>query len=85
MPQPSQANRNLAHQVKALTLKRIKEILLKPKADEELYKSILVRLSGSILPRTTELSGEDGEAISFKLVAYDDRLISTKKVSITAS
>ncbi len=31
--------------------------------DYELYKAVLIKLSGSVLPRLNEVSGEDGEPI----------------------
>ncbi len=37
--------------------------------DYDLYKAILVELSGSILPRLNEVTGEDGESIKF---GFDD-------------
>lgn len=80
MSQPLKANKNLSHQVRGLALTRIKAILENPKEDYELYKNVLVRLSGSVLPRINEHSGEDGEPLTITLVNYDDKSVSAKKV-----
>ncbi len=73
----SKPDRALAGVVRRLTLKKIQRIL---ELDEEimtekqrtLHNAILIRLSGTILPRLTEVTGEDGEAIVVTIVKYDN-------------
>lgn len=65
-------DRRLAAEVRSLTLNKIKDILEQPivkmeKGDYELYKAILIKLSGSVLPRLNEHTGEDGERIIIKI------------------
>jgi len=52
-------------------LTKIEEILNQPIVkmkhdDYELYKAILIKLAGSVLPRINEHSGEDGQPIIVK-------------------
>jgi len=60
-------DRKLAANVRTLTLKEIQKILKSPTKDYELYKSILIRLAGGVLPRLNEHTGEDGNEIKFSL------------------
>jgi len=65
---PKLFDRKLAAEVRTLTLKKIKAILempeVKMKADDyELYKAVLIKLAGTVLPRLNEHTGEDGGAI----------------------
>lgn len=55
-------DRELAAQVRTIALERMLEILRKQKP-KELYEQILVKLSGTVLPRLNEVSGPDGEPI----------------------
>ena len=69
-------DRKLAAQVRSLTLTKIKDLLEMPAVkmnadDYELYKAILIKLSGSVLPRLTEVSGEDGEPIKYAVTAIN--------------
>ena len=62
---PSAIDRELSKKVRNLTLEKIYELLSMPvvkmKTDDyELYKAVLVKLAGSVLPRLSEVSGEDG-------------------------
>lgn len=64
-------DRELAAKVRTLTLQEIEKILTNPKMNE-LKKAVILKLSGSILPRLTELSGENGEPIKANiLVTYE--------------
>ena len=70
-------DRRLAAEVRTLTLKKIKQILempeVKMKADDyEIYKAVLIKLSGTVLPRLTEHTGEDGNDIIVKITKYED-------------
>ena len=61
-------DRRLAAEVRTLVLKEILRLLSIPKvemsaAEYELFKAILLRLAGSVLPRMTEITGEDGEKL----------------------
>lgn len=74
-------DRKLAAEVRTLTLNKIKALLempeVKMKADDyELYKAVLIKLSGSVLPRLNEHSGEDGQPIFLK---FDNAFTATPK------
>ena len=61
-------DRVLASEVRSLALGKIKIILERPvvemsSSDKELHDAILIRLSGTILPRLNEHTGEDGEKL----------------------
>ncbi len=61
-------DRELAGRVRTLTLEKIEALFTMPevkmKADDyDLYKQILVKLAGSILPRLNEHTGEGGDPI----------------------
>lgn len=63
-------DRKLAAEVRTLVLREILRIFSIPKVEMsfeeyELYKAILVKLTGSVLPRLTEHTGEDGREITF--------------------
>lgn len=65
-------DRKLAAEVRRLTLKRIKVILEIPSEDlkgrdYELQKAVLIKLSGTILPRLNEHTGEDGAPIKYSI------------------
>ncbi|MBU1075819.1 MAG: hypothetical protein KKH98_00910 [Spirochaetes bacterium] len=69
-------DRKLAARVRTLALGKIEDILNQPivkmKADDyELYKAILVKLAGTVLPKINEVTGEDGEALVIKIQDYD--------------
>ncbi len=69
-------DRKLAAQVRSLTLTKIKDLLemapVKMSADDyELYKAVLIKLSGTVLPRLNEVSGEDGEPIKYSVTAIN--------------
>ena len=71
-------DRKLAAEVRTLTLNKIKAILempeVKMKADDyELYKAILIKLSGTILPRLQYHSDGEGEAL-FPAPLSEDQL-----------
>lgn len=63
-------DRKLAAEVRTLTLKKIKKLLEQPDVERssheyELFKAVLIKLAGTVLPRLTEVTGEDGEKIVF--------------------
>ncbi len=65
---PTVQDRELSKKVRRLTLKTIARILQRPvvkmNTDEyELYKAILIKLAGTVLPRLNEISGPDGKPI----------------------
>ena len=64
-------DRELAGEVRTLTLNEIKKAL-KGK-DEDFKKQIILRLSGSILPRLNEVTGENGGAIKIEGVEISVR------------
>lgn len=55
-------DRELAGKVRTLALGEIEKIL-KYKKNKRLYEAVIIRLSGSILPRLNEVSGPDGTPI----------------------
>ena len=57
-------DRELAGEVRTLTLNEIKKALTGN--DEDFKKQIILRLSGSILPRLNEVTGENGGAIQIE-------------------
>lgn len=61
-------DRKLAAEVRNLTLGKIKDILEMPivkmkNDDYELYKALIIKLAGTVLPRLNEHSGPDGEPL----------------------
>lgn len=54
-------DRELAAKVRTLALNEIEKVLKKGKG--ALYGAVLVRLSGNILPRLSEITGEDGKPL----------------------
>lgn len=61
-------DRELAAQVRSLTLSKIKAIFEMPRVDmnehdARLHDEILVKLAGSVLPRLNEVSGPEGAPI----------------------
>ena len=61
-------DRELAAKVRTLALKEIQKVL--EVGEGELYKAILTRLAGTVLPRLNEVTGQDGEAIVVELMNY---------------
>lgn len=55
-------DRELAGEVRTLTLNEIKRILSKQKP-KSLYGAVLVKLAGNILPRLNEVTGEGGKPL----------------------
>lgn len=58
-------DRMIAAEVRKLALGKIKALLEMPEVkmktdDYELYKAVLIRLAGTVLPRLNEHTGEDG-------------------------
>lgn len=73
---PIAIDRSLAKEVRRLTLGKIKAILEQPivkmQADDyELYKALLIKLAGSVLPRLQEISGPEGELFKMNIVRCD--------------
>lgn len=61
-------DRILAAKVRTLALTEIAKVLMIPKVEMrpeeyDLYKAILIRLAGTVLPRLNEHTGEDGEKL----------------------
>lgn len=64
-------DRELAGEVRTLTLTEIRKYLTGE--DEDFKKQLLLRLSGSILPRLNEVTGENGGAIKIEGVEINVR------------
>ena len=65
-------DRKLAAKVRTLVLNEILKIISIPKVEMrpeeyDLYKAILVRLTGNVLPRLNEHTGEDGEKLTISI------------------
>lgn len=65
-------DRKLAAEVRTLALKEILKILTIPKVEMreeeyDLYKSVLVKLTGTVLPKLNEHTGEDGEKLTISI------------------
>lgn len=63
-------DRKLAAEVRTLALKEILKVITIPKVEMrpeeyDLYKSVLIKLTGSVLPKLNEHTGEDGREITF--------------------
>lgn len=58
-------DRILASEVRTLALDKVKSLLKKGKG--KLYEQVLIRLSGSLLPRLNELTGENGGPLIIEL------------------
>jgi len=59
-------DRNLANEVRRLTLNKIKKVLEDEdysKYGKDFQQALLLRLAGTVLPRLNEHSGEDGNPI----------------------
>lgn len=79
---PSVIDRELSKKVRNLALEEIYKVLSLPVVkmkndDYELYKAILIKLAGTVLPRLNEHTGEGGGAIvisgnSIKVEKYGD-------------
>lgn len=62
-------DRELAAEVRTLTLNEVKKALQSTKEEElEFKKAVILRLAGSILPRLNEITGEGGGPIQIKEV-----------------
>lgn len=80
-------DRKLAADVRKLTLNKIKVIFEMARvdmnaSDAALHDALLIKLAGSVLPRLTEVTGEDGGALLITLSNEDktklDNLIDGK-------
>lgn len=65
-------DRKLAAEVRSLALREILKILSIPKVEmssgeHDLYKSILVKLAGTVLPKLSEHTGEDGGKLTISI------------------
>ena len=62
-------DRELAAEVRTLTLNEVKKALTSTKEEElEFKKAVILRLAGSILPRLNEVTGEGGGPIQISEV-----------------
>jgi hypothetical protein len=65
-------DRKLAAQVRTLALNEILKVISIPKVEMrpeeyDLYKSIIVKLAGNVLPKLSEHTGEDGEKLTISI------------------
>ena len=58
-------DRQLAADVRTFALKEIYSVLRtgQTKGNKDLYRAVLIRLAGNVLPRLNEHTGEDGEQL----------------------
>jgi hypothetical protein len=66
-------DRELAARVRTLALKEIESVLVHKDSDEQLYKAVLIKLAGSVLPRLNEHSGQDGDPIEHRIIYLPQR------------
>jgi hypothetical protein len=80
-------DRELAARVRSLALSEIESVLTEKK-DKELYKAVLIKLAGSVLPRLNEVSGPDGGELKMGVLILPnkdaDLLAATTKASDSA-
>jgi hypothetical protein len=89
MPETS-AVRTQTRRVKMKALNAIEAILDAPDSvPKDKYLELLFKIAGNVIPRTQEITGEDGEAINVNLVKYADNSITipipTEGVSATVT
>lgn len=94
MAAPIANDRKLAAEVRRLALDKIKVILSRPavemsERDKELHDEILKKLAGTVLPRLSEVTGEDGGPINVNVLdpqskAKLDALLNGKDVKQTS-
>lgn len=70
---PTVQDKELSKRVRRLTLKKIEKILIRPvvrmdKEEYDLYKQVLLKLTGNVLPRLNEVSGPNGGDIPLPLL-----------------
>jgi hypothetical protein len=66
----------LSGEVRDLTLREIKSVLLDKKCvknTKEFRQTLLLRLAGSVLPRVQEISGADGKDLFAKVIILPER------------
>jgi hypothetical protein len=57
-------DRKLAAKVRTLALGEIQKVLSNPSDDKDLYKAVLIKLAGTVLPRINQHSGlEDDDGV----------------------
>lgn len=61
MAAPKYTDRILAQEVRSLTLKEIKAVLIG--GENEFKKALILKLAATVLPRLNEVTGEEGGAI----------------------
>lgn len=61
MAAPKYTDRIRAQELRSLALSEM--IMVLKGEDEQFKKALLLKLAGSVLPRLSEVTGEDGEAI----------------------
>lgn len=59
----SMQDRELAARVRTLALEEIERILKNKTKEKALYKAVIIKLAGTVLPRLNEHSGPDGDPI----------------------
>ncbi len=69
-------DRKLAAQVRSLALGKIIDLLEMPTVkmsadDYDLYKAVLIKLAGTVLPKLNEVTGEDGEPIKHSITGIN--------------
>ncbi len=67
--------RELAGEVRDLTLKEIRDILLDKETvnyPKDFRQQVILKLAGTVLPRVNEISGEDGGALQIIIKRAND-------------
>jgi len=80
--------RKLINEVRHLTLKEIKAILLDidhKKTEKAFRQALLLKLASNVLPRVNEIAGEGGEPLQMVVKrAYDNERISGVELEVGA-
>jgi hypothetical protein len=84
MPGVPSYQRQLGAEVRDLTLKEIKSILLDEKNEKhgkEFRQQVILRLAGNVLPRINEVTGEGGEPLQIQIIRANDKENTTTPIS----
>ncbi len=84
MPSPTKYNKERGHELRAKTLDILIDIIDdkdNTKWGKDYRKQIILKLSGTILPRLNEVSGENGTPLQIKVIPYGGENNTTTSIS----
>lgn len=80
----SLVSKQLTAEVRSLTLKEIRKVLLESGDMSDFKKQVILRLAGTVLPRLNEHTGEDGGSMSFTIKveggSYQEKILKEKGI-----